>query len=195
MKSKHYPKNWGQINLKMYIDILKVSDEDFENENDRLVKIMSVLTGMSTEEIYDMEISDYGKLQNKMSFIEREPSIDDVDSFWIKGVQYKDNTLMNEITTGEFIDLNGLTNDHDKIFDNFPTLLAIFYRPLDEDGNITPYVSDDVMDRKELFMEHLSAVEIWNALGRYLKKKSIYLIHISQFSSRKMKKNRQRQTR
>ena len=65
-------KSWKDVSLQKYIDILKVSEKIYENENDRVVDILTILTDISKEDIHELEIKDYIKLQNKMSFIERE---------------------------------------------------------------------------------------------------------------------------
>lgn len=187
-KKYDLPKSWNDINLRTYLELVKVIDKEFENDITKTVHILSALTTIPVEDIMKNEVSYFVDIQRKLTFLNFMPSTDVLDSFVIDGMVYQTVKNPNQITTGEFIDLNGLTSDNEKIYENIPTLLAIFYRPVINGKRSSDYDILEVEERKKLFLEKLSIDKVFGCASFFLKLKMTYLNLISQSFSARMKK-------
>lgn len=186
-KKYNLPKTWADINLKTYLELTKVIDKEFENDIDKTVHVLSVLTGIPVDDIKKNEVSYFIDIQRKLTFLNVMPSSVVAEKFIIDGTTYETYTNPNRITTGEFIDLNGLTQDTEKIYENIPSLLAVFYRPVINGSRTTEYNIVDVEERKNLFLEKLTTDKAFGCIGFFLGLKLIYLNLISQSFSKRMK--------
>jgi hypothetical protein len=182
------PKSWSDINVKTYLELVKVIDKEFENDITKTVYILSALTGIPVEDILKNEVSYFIDIQRKLTFLNFMPSTEVLEKFTIDGVTYQTVTNPHLITTGEFIDLNGLTSDNDKIYENIPSLLAVFYRPVIDGKRTKEYSVMDVEERKKIFLEKLSVDKVFGCTSFFLGLKLIYLNLISQSFSKRMKK-------
>lgn len=178
-----YPKSWKDVTLKQYVDILKLTGIEYDKPRDKEVEYISILSGLSKDEIYNLDVKEFSKLQNNFSFIERNPVTDNKDYFIIDGVKYKTESKLNKIKTGEFLDLNELTKEPDKIYENLSLLLAIFYRPTIKTKKLfrkekevrEDFKLETVFNRKDLFEEKLTAEDVWNSVDFFLSLKMKYL--------------------
>lgn len=187
-KKYDLPKSWSDIPVNTYLELVKIIDKEFENEMAKTVNILSVLTGIPVDVINKNELSYFIEIQRKLSYLNVMPGKEMVKRFVIDGITYETVFNPNEITTGEFIDLNGLTSDNDKIYENIPTLLAVFYRPVIDGKRTKDYSIIDVEERKKIFLEKLSADKVFGCTSFFLQLKIIYLNLISQSFSKRMRR-------
>ena len=83
----------------------------------------------------------------------------------IDGIEYGIIPDFNELTLGEFVDLDNYLQDN---YNNLNKIFAVLYRPvIERDGNnynIEPYSLKNISDRRELFNNRLSIDTVYGAL-------------------------------
>lgn len=127
------PKGWNQVNLEQFIELRLLSSEDglFNHQID----ILCTLTDSYPEDFDDLEIHEVAEWFKDLQWLYSEPSknhSDRVGKFYLKP--------MNELTLGEFIDLEYyFTQDYIK---NLPKICALLYR-------IPEIIEDDVVVKWE----------------------------------------------
>ena len=71
------PTSWRGISLKKYIEISDIVIEENEDSTfdgvDNTLKVLSILTGIPTDELESMPLSEVQAMANKISFISKEP--------------------------------------------------------------------------------------------------------------------------
>lgn len=127
------PKGWSQVNLEQFVELRSLSSEDglFAQNID----ILCVLTDSHPDEFDEIELHEVTEWFKDLQWIFSEPSknhIGQIGKFHLKP--------MNELTLGEFIDLEYyFTDDYIK---NLPKICALLYR-------IPEIIEDDVVVKWE----------------------------------------------
>lgn len=123
------PKDWGQVTLKQYIKLSKI-DPELE-DMDRHVKTISILSGEPEIKVWDLSLSFIKQAIAKTKFIYSQPESKGVrTSIRIKGNRFHIDNNVRHICGGEYIDLTSFLKEKDKITDNLPHILAIFFKPV-----------------------------------------------------------------
>ncbi len=125
--------------------------QEWTDEREFSIRLLSFITGLTEQEIEQSdaievlevaaELSKYLMLESKAFHSE----------FEFNGIKYKFLDLTN-MTFGEFIDLDTFLNKSD--IDKKKELnlfMAMLYREVDDNGNLKPYDSNEMMKRAESF--------------------------------------------
>lgn len=128
------PKGWNQVTLEQFIELRTLDSSDgLFNHN---IDILCVLTDNTPDEFDDASLDDISSLFGELQWLYSEPSrnhVQRIGKFRVKP--------MNELTLGEFIDLEYyFTNDYLKYL---PNICALLYR-------IPLKIEDDVVVSWEL---------------------------------------------
>ena len=125
------PTSWSDVTLRQYQRIAEIPSLKFEDELDKQIKVLSILTGIVDDYFLSVPFSELGKLLSKVGFIYSLPKQSEIKSkINIKGNRYRVNLLPSNLVAGEYIDLTNLLKDKDKIADNLPDIMAIFLKPV-----------------------------------------------------------------
>jgi hypothetical protein len=153
------PTEWSEISLKKFQEVGTLSTE---NETNFEVSLISVLTGIPIDKIYDLPIVEYKKLLQATSFINKNPNTKPQIFIKIEDVEYGYRHDIVKMKTKEYIDFDTLSNI-DPVA-NMHILMAILYRPIIRKGKdlgkeldyeLEDYDSEDVIKRAEIFKEHM----------------------------------------
>lgn len=116
------PESYADIPLR---DLQKIrsleGDEEFV-----AIKVIEILTGITGKEVLHMRRSDRDVI---LSLISEALSVETtklIERFTYDGVEYGFNPNLNEMTYGEFVDLETYQLD----FKNIHKMLAVLYRPI-----------------------------------------------------------------
>lgn len=132
---------WAQLNLF----------KDIEEEDDYNVSLISLTTGIPEEKIREAKHAEVRKAADYLSdyFIKNSEGF--YPEFEFEGVKYKFVDL-NNLTFGEFVDLDEfLKKDISYRKGNMEQMMAILYRPVDENGKIEKYDSSTAQLRAHKF--------------------------------------------
>lgn len=184
------PENWADVSLKSYQNyISKIND--LKGEDEIVIHSISSLCNIPLKLIKHLKREDikqlYTKLSNLISLPINKQVIDKID---IGGIKYGFHPNLDEMTLGEFVDLD----EHCKNgVDSIQQVLAILYRPITEEKgnnyNIEPYneshiqnarlfenLSIDFANGVMVFFYHLGSELLTNSQG-YLEKEVERLLH------------------
>lgn len=147
-------KSWSDITVGQYQEIMMVESE---NEIRRFIEQVAIILDCDPEDIRNMPISEYSKLQQNMAFIKEDPEHTVVDRFEINGVKYGLEPDMNLITAGVFLDSEQFKQDATA---NLHNTLALIYRPITkEEGEvyeIEAHQSKGFERRAQIFKDELT---------------------------------------
>ena len=142
------PSTLSEIPLHKYQKFLKIVDQNIDDPNaDRFVamKMLEIFCDMPSEVIYNYRIKDITKVTDVLTkmFEERPPL---VRTFTIGDTEFGFIPNLEEMTFGEYIDLDTYIGD----WDNIQRAMCVLYRPIKakvkDKYSIEEYRGDDYLD-------------------------------------------------
>ena len=134
MKRNKLPKDYSQVTLAQLIE-LKAIDQDKTIDSEpaahltRALLKLSVFNGVPYEELESMPISELKEDIKKLGFLDTLPSDKRIEWFKCGGYWWKVNFDITRLSAGNYIDLDMLVKDTDKVLDNAHKIMAIFCQP------------------------------------------------------------------
>lgn len=99
--------------------------ETAEDDTQRTVSVLAILTGKTEDEILDLPLAEYGRLAQQAQFIGTAPHTVPVRSEYKIGDYTLEPTIrMKEMTAGQFIDFQTYVKDEGKEFELLSCLLV-----------------------------------------------------------------------
>lgn len=128
------PQALSDIKLEQYqkyVKVLNSIDKDGENASEFLnMKALDIFCGLELKESYKLPISTFDSVIEQLAkcLNEETPLI---KRFWFRGsngveVEFGMNPDLNNLTTGEYVDLDRYISD----FDTLHNAMAVLYRPI-----------------------------------------------------------------
>ena len=147
------PETWADVSLKTYQKYNSIVS-NLEDEDEIVLGSISALCNIPIDIIKRLKVKDIKTLYKRLSKLISVPVNKEVfDKIEIKGVKYGFHPNLDELTMGEFVDLEEQTKDG---VDGFHNVLAILYRPIIEEKgnnyNIEPY-NESHIKNASLFQE------------------------------------------
>ena len=132
------PTSLKDITLRQYKKYLKLEDS-IEDERFLNAKMIEIFCGLELEKVMLLKVKDSTEISNAISDTFKEkPSL--VKRFELNGVEYGFQPQLDELTLGEYIDLDTFIGD----WDNMEKAMNVLYRPiivkLKDKYNIDKYV-------------------------------------------------------
>lgn len=117
------PKSWADVTIAQFNEINRLDKSD---EMDYLVSSISVLCGLSVENVESLTLSQLRAIGQKMTFLQTMPE-KFVNYFKIKGNTYFVDCNIAHISAGQYIDLNKYIEDGAD--ENLHKILTVFCLP------------------------------------------------------------------
>lgn len=157
---------WKDITIKQYQDICKEIDEDYSNDLDRTIGILSALTGMQIVDCENLPISELKKKLKGLDFIKSKPKPMKLKSKVKVGKRrFRFNLNMRTISAGQYIDLTELVKDNKKINDNLHLILGIMCKEVNIFGIDKKTTA---AYRAEYFRDNLTMDYVFSLSGFFL---------------------------
>lgn len=160
------PQGWDEITIgqyQEYMDVLKTTDERLPMK--RMISLLSVLTDTDEAVYYKMSMDVIHEITESVGFMNEEPKGNFNRIITINGVEYGFQYNMNELTLGEWIDLEHyITNG---VIENLHYIAAILYRPIINKGDeyfeyeIADYTTVKLEGTAKLFKYNVSVDDIY----------------------------------
>lgn len=97
--------NYSRLSIGLYGAVLKADRDDTLDEVDKQVRIISLLSDISEDELLNMPITDYSLLAARIAFLHREVELSPIaQSYLVGGFDLVPVTDMRKITTAQYID-------------------------------------------------------------------------------------------
>ena len=166
------PKYWDDMSLDTFIKYMNITTADYAKEYKRTFDIIALLMDVKRDVVMNAPMEVIAEIMEKLSWLDREPPTEDRRYIYIDGMKYWAPLKLHDITTAEFIDMYHLTSEKDSIINNLPTLMAIFYRPMSDNGvKRIRYDTDTVPERRDFFLENASGWDAWTAVNFFLSRR------------------------
>ena len=118
------PTELNEITLKQYQKFLKVQDSK-QNNTFLQTKIIEIFCNVKTQDALNIKLSDADRIASLISkMFEQKPDL--VKSFWLNNVEYGFVPDLDEITLGEYIDLDTYMGE----WENIQIAMNVLYRPI-----------------------------------------------------------------
>jgi hypothetical protein len=181
-KDYNVPESWLDINLKAYIAIKELFDKEFKSESEKILFIISALTGIDKNDLLSLAPKSFYDLANMFDWVEKDKLTDhskDINEntyIEIDGDKYK-VTQFNQITMGEKISLEIHSKESPKDFevDLFTIMTKKVISKDGEPEELEPYNASTHNIKRELFLEKMIITDVFKLYPFFLsgKKDSI----------------------
>jgi len=116
--------NWNDITIEQYQKLHLLSKEVFELEIDKELQTLSIVYGVSVDELENKTSGQLAELSRKASFLSTE--LPTKLTVLVKiGKRYRIMTEANKLTAQQFILLNKFTKDEDTTVANLHYIMAV----------------------------------------------------------------------
>tara|TARA_R110002020_G_scaffold297400_2_gene513200 strand:+ start:361 stop:987 length:627 start_codon:yes stop_codon:yes gene_type:complete len=180
-KTKHQmPTDWNDITLDQYVNVIKKAKQVGLRELEKVLQIISILTGIDEEDLYRLSTKNIARLGGYVSQLLGSLPEDELNHIIeVEGVEYGFHTKLADITMGEWVDID--TYISNGVEDNLHKIMSVLYRPIiakeGEKYAIEEYKPDE--ERQELFKHNLKVGDFYGVsvffsdLGRELLESSL----------------------
>jgi hypothetical protein len=156
------PESLSEITLAQYQKWYKISETN-EDDNFLKQKMIEIFCNIPLNNVLMIRANDIDKItQNINTLFEKEPKF--IDRFVKKGIKFGFIPKLDEITFGEYVDLDTYLND----WDNIHKAMNVLYRPITIERKNTYLIEDydgsDVYDLKDITLDIVFGciVFFWN---------------------------------
>ena len=144
------PEGWNEVSVKQSADLTSINREG-KSDIEIIIEIISVLSKIETDIIYQMNTEDFNKLIEAVSFT--VTPIDSVlaESIMINEEEYFLKKDFSQLTMGELISIETIIKQHEgSLAPAMSQLLCIFLRKKKDNGKLESF-KNDFMEREKMF--------------------------------------------
>ena len=176
MKVELYiPDTLSEITLEKYQKYLKIQDQN-EDESFLAIKMIEIFCGLKAQTIMKLKATSIKQVTNVLgNMFNEKPQL--VKKFYMNGEEYGFIPNLEDMTFGEYVDLDTYIGD----FENIHRAMAVLYRPIKHSSgerySIEEYKGEDNEKMKDmpmdavlssmLFFYHLG-IDLSNLMMNYL---------------------------
>lgn len=118
--------NYRDLPIGKYLDILELSKDESVDALEQQVKTISILTGLTEDEVLALPITKYKELAGKTKFLEKQydGNLRVAKSYGLAGMELIPVKDISKISTAQYVDFQTFTKEGDKyIVESLSTLL------------------------------------------------------------------------
>tara|TARA_R100000935_G_scaffold53251_1_gene80950 strand:+ start:917 stop:1564 length:648 start_codon:yes stop_codon:yes gene_type:complete len=119
------PTSLKDINLRQYKKFLGISDNLKENDKFVKAKLIEIFCNIPLEQVMRLKLKDSEEITESIyNMFDEKPEL--VKNFKLDGVEYGFHPKLDDMSLGEYIDLDTFIGD----WDNIEKAMAVLYRPI-----------------------------------------------------------------
>jgi len=165
-KEYHIPVKWDEVSIKQYQELMVVAENEDLSDIEIMVRSVAALTGAEVEHLTKAPIKHLRDVYSTLSILTSEmPNNELRRVIEIEGIEYGFIPDMNDLTFGEFVDLDTWLQDGYK---NLVDILVVLYRPVvkrkGERYIIEEYDTSTTIDRASIFSKSMSIDSVYGAI-------------------------------
>jgi hypothetical protein len=140
-------------------------DTTIETPTKKMVKQVSILTDEDESLIYELPATSLTQINNELKGFQTQPTSVFKNIIEVNGKRYGFQKDLNELTLGEWIDLESFVTSSP--IDNLHKITAILYRPVIDEGDeffsykIKPYKDINLNETANLFQAKVSVQDVY----------------------------------
>ena len=160
------PTEWNEVSISQYSKLMKVLDNENASEIEVIVKTLEALVGIESRVLTKTPLKYLKSVYVELAVLtSKEPANHLKKVIEIDGVEYGIIPDFNDLTLGEFVDLDNYLQDS---WNNLVKIFAVLYRPIVERKGdkyiIEDYTLKDIKERREIFSDKLSIDTAFGAM-------------------------------
>lgn len=171
---------WSNVTIEKYLELNDAINAE-GHELDKRMRIITVMEGLTVEQVEAMTISQINIYLKKYNFLLKEIPTKLVTSLEIDGIKYKGTVETKKLTGGQFIDLSEFLKKEP--LQNIHNVMAVLFLPKGE-----VYGSSDFSERADLFYRKMPISVAFPVFVFFSK----VLTRLSPFISKETKKVRKK---
>ena len=107
--------NYRNLPVGKWLEILELSKDENVDALEQQVKTISILTGLTEDEVLDLPIVEYRELASKTKFLEKEydGKLQIAKSYGLNGMELIPVKDFNKITTAQYVDYQTFSEEGD----------------------------------------------------------------------------------
>lgn len=123
--------SWHQVSLSDFNKIIQIQKDSNLEEFEKNIKILTVLTDLTEEQLELMPVSDVKDLITKTSFLNEDvPTVPLKKRYTINGKKYFLIQNIHKLTGAQFVDLTSFLKDPSEVENNLAWIIAILLLPI-----------------------------------------------------------------
>ena len=152
--------NYRDLPIGMYLEICEISRREDQEELNKQVSILAILTGRSEEDIYDLPITDYKELVVKSRFLGTtyDGEVSTQKTYILEGWELVPLKDYRQITTAQYIDFQTFAKDVEK---NIVEILSVILVPKGKKYN----QDYDVIELQQVLRRTLSVADAFTLIA------------------------------
>lgn len=152
------PTEWNEVSISQYSKLMKVLDNEDASEIEVIIRTLEALVGIESRVLTKAPLKYLKSVYVELAILtSKEPANHLKKVIEIDGVEYGMIPDFNDLTLGEFVDLDNYLQDS---WNNLVKIFAVLYRPIVERKGdkyiIEDYTLKDIKERREIFSDKLS---------------------------------------
>jgi len=160
------PTEWNEVSISQYSKLMKVLDNEDTSEIEVIVRTLEALVGIESRVLTKTPLKYLKSVYVELAILtSKEPANHLKKVIEIDGVEYGIIPDFNDLTLGEFVDLDNYLQDS---WNNLVKIFAVLYRPIIERKGdkyiIEDYTLKDIKERREIFSDKLSIDTAFGAM-------------------------------
>tara|TARA_R110000787_G_scaffold114708_1_gene224527 strand:+ start:601 stop:1251 length:651 start_codon:yes stop_codon:yes gene_type:complete len=165
--SLNIPNQLSEISLKKYQKFIKLNTEDID-ERFIQIKMIEIFCQISHQDVLKIKFIDADRVTEILgNMFTQKPAL--VTKFTLNGVEYGFVPDLNEISFGEYIDLDTYLGD----WENIHIAMNVLYRPIEQRKGSRYTIQDYNVDKKDILLDMpldavISSVFFFYHLGKDL---------------------------
>jgi hypothetical protein len=156
------PESWFEVSIEKFQELATYNGG---NSITNSINIISCLADVDPMDIKLISAEDLKRVIDAIQWIVQDPSPEFKHTINIDGIDYSMIPKLNEMTVGEWIDIETFSENY---LDNMHNIMSILYRPListvnDETRFIEKYDAQKSLRTAELFKEKMNVGDVYGA--------------------------------
>ena len=181
-------KSWSDVTLEKW---LKLIDYTTKSKTHEALSMISELSDIPKKIIRQLEIADVVSILNQLTKIQNEKDTSLKNVIEINNVKYGFHPDLNSLTLGEYADLETYLSKNTEKY--MPEIMAILYRPIEEEGDNDIYTIEaydgNIRLRAEQ-MKQMSAEQVQSALVFFYNIVSVSLMIMQLYLTEQVKEKK-----
>lgn len=180
------PTKWEEVTVRQFDELLAASHDKDLTIAEREVKIISILTGISINEVRSLDAPSFQTISDKLNFLNtKPPKVMPKDKITLNGKDYHVDLYPKNFSAGQFLDYKVLAGE--EIDKKTARLIACFLYPVGAQYNDGSYDVEEVVNT---INEHMSVVEVTGYTNFFMIQYAAYANSLLEYSKRQVKRSR-----
>lgn len=124
------PTGWGEVTLEQFQKIQELSEDLNLSPIDYKLEVISILTGVDTLTLSEMEVSSLNIVWSKLDWLKKTPPEKAIEYISIGSRVFEVCYDVTKLTAGQYIDISNLLKDPKEVHKHYHEIMAALCKPI-----------------------------------------------------------------